>query len=99
MLNGFAFVRPSWYCSPCSQGKGKEMAIYLKDGNAFAILGAAKTALREEGRSSEWDAFYKEATAGDYNHLLRTVFATFEEVVNGDKPKAPRKPKAKPAAK
>ena len=44
------------------------------DGNAFAVLGHVFRALREAGWSqAEIDAFKAEATAGDYNHLLRVV--------------------------
>ena len=44
------------------------------DGNAFAVLGRVFRALREAGWSQEErDAFQKEATSGDYNHLLGTV--------------------------
>ena len=42
-------------------------------GNAFAILGRVKRALKEGGVSNEEvDAFFKEATSGDYDTLLRT---------------------------
>ena len=44
-----------------------------KDGNAFAILGSVATAMREAKlEESEIKEFRKEATSGDYNHLLRT---------------------------
>lgn len=45
-----------------------------EDGNAFAILGRVKWALREGGAATSADetAFIEEATAGDYDHLLRT---------------------------
>lgn len=43
------------------------------DGNAFSILGKVGAALRGGGVSkAEIDTFYKEATGGDYNHLLAT---------------------------
>lgn len=46
-----------------------------KDGNAFAILGAASKALKKAERDGEIaagsaDAYMKEATAGDYDALL-----------------------------
>ena len=45
-----------------------------EDGNAFAILGRVSKALRRGGVSeSIVEAFREEATAGDYDHLLRTV--------------------------
>jgi hypothetical protein len=44
------------------------------DGNAFAVLGLVLRALRDVGWSQHAiDAFTGEATAGDYDHLLRTV--------------------------
>jgi len=49
-----------------------------EDGNAFAILGRAKRALRESGRADEFDSFMAEAASGDYNHLLRVVMEWFE---------------------
>jgi len=44
-----------------------------QDGNAFAILGAVRTALqRGKVPKEEIDLFLKEAMSGDYNHLLCT---------------------------
>jgi len=44
-----------------------------QDGNAFAILGRVGRALQRGGVSKEErDLFFKQATAGDYNHLLVT---------------------------
>lgn len=44
------------------------------DGNAFAILGAVSQAMRRANVSqTEIEEFRKEATSGDYNHLLMTV--------------------------
>lgn len=43
------------------------------DGNAFAILGKVKTALRDNGVSlAEQNLFMDEATTDDYDHLLVT---------------------------
>lgn len=45
-----------------------------EDGNAFMVLGLVKNALKKAGVSQEErDAFFKEATAGDYDNLLQTV--------------------------
>lgn len=45
-----------------------------QDGNAFAILGRVNHAMKRAGVcQAERDLFRKEATSGDYNHLLRTV--------------------------
>lgn len=47
------------------------------DGNAFSVLGAVKKAMKLGGCTKEdIDAFYAEATNGDYNHLLATSMAT-----------------------
>ena len=52
-----------------------------RDGNAFAILGAVSAALRKGGISQvERDAFFAEATKGDYNHLLATAMEWVEVV-------------------
>lgn len=48
-----------------------------EDGNAFAILGRVAREMRKAGISNEdISAFHKEATSGDYNHLLKTVMDT-----------------------
>jgi hypothetical protein len=48
--------------------------LYDVDGNAFAIMGAVTKAMRREGiPQEERDAYFKEATSGDYNHLLVTT--------------------------
>ncbi len=45
-----------------------------EDGNAFAILGRVRVAMRDGGVGNEdIEAFTKEATSGDYDHLLATV--------------------------
>jgi len=50
-----------------------------RDGNAFAILGAVQGALKKAGvDKAERDAFFAEATAGDYDHLLRTAMRWVE---------------------
>lgn len=44
-----------------------------QSGNAFNVLGSVKQALMEAGvPKSERDEFFKEATSGDYDHLLQT---------------------------
>ena len=42
------------------------------------ILGRARAALRRARRLDLWDAFHKEATSGDYNHLLATCMRYFD---------------------
>jgi len=45
-----------------------------EDGNAFAILARVTQAMHRAGVSNEeQDAYLKEATSGDYNHLLATT--------------------------
>jgi Domain of unknown function (DUF4314) len=47
-----------------------------EDGNAFAILGRTAAALRRAGvPQEEIDAYFAEATSGDYDHLLATTMA------------------------
>lgn len=42
-----------------------------QDGNAFAIMGSVKKALKSAGADKEYiDKYIIEATSGDYNHLL-----------------------------
>lgn len=49
-----------------------------EDGNAFSILGRVKRIMRRAGiEDSEWKAFQKEATSGDYDNLLATVMRWF----------------------
>jgi len=44
-----------------------------KDGNAFTILGLCQRAAKNAGLpAEEISAFFAEAQAGDYNHLLAT---------------------------
>ena len=41
------------------------------DGNAFSIMGRVKQVLRCKGADREYiEKYLKEATSGDYNHLL-----------------------------
>lgn len=54
--------------------KKPKVKLIGEDGNAFAILGRVFKAAQAVGwTKEEWDAFKKEATSGDYDHLLRTV--------------------------
>lgn len=48
-----------------------------EDGNAFSILGRVSRSMRQNGLADEWKVFESEATAGDYDHLLRTVMEWF----------------------
>lgn len=49
------------------------------DGNAFNLLGKfSQQAKRENWTKKEIDYVISEATSGDYNHLLRTLFSYCE---------------------
>lgn len=50
-----------------------------EDGNAFAILGRVRRALRDAGHADAAQQFMTEAMSGDYDHLLRTA-ARYVEV-------------------
>lgn len=56
--------------------KHPEVSVKMigEDGNAFAILGRVRSALKKAGiTQEEIDAFMSEATAGDSDHLLQVV--------------------------
>lgn len=49
------------------------------DGNAFAIMGAFSHQAKKEGwTKEEIDAVRKQATSGDYDHLIQTYMAHIE---------------------
>jgi hypothetical protein len=51
-----------------------EVQLVGEDGNAFSILGRVSRALRDAGAGEEKvGAYMKEATSGDYDHLLQTT--------------------------
>ena len=51
-----------------------------EDGNAFAILGRVTRALRRaKVPQEEIDLFIREATSGDYDHLLVTAMSWVNE--------------------
>ena len=56
-----------------------EVRLVGEDGNAYAILGRVLRALRRAGiPREERDEFTKEATSGDYDHLLQTCMRWVE---------------------
>lgn len=56
-----------------------EVKLVGSDGNAFAILGKVRKALRRaKVDSSVIEQFTKEATSGDYNDLLATCMKWVE---------------------
>lgn len=42
-----------------------------RDGNAFSIIGLVRLAIRNSNHPELEKAFMREATEGDYNHLLQ----------------------------
>ena len=59
-----------------SQPKYPDVHVTLvgRDGNAFAILAAVRAGMRRALiDEAECRAFFVEATAGDYDHLLATA--------------------------
>lgn len=45
-----------------------------EDGNAFSVMGAVRSALRDAGATGEQlDEYMNESMSGDYDHLLRTA--------------------------
>jgi len=44
-----------------------------EDGNALAIMGHVRQALKDAGHHDLVDAYVEEATSGDYDHLLQTT--------------------------
>lgn len=57
---------------------GIPLKMVGEDGNAFLILGRASKALRRAKKPELIKEFQNEATAGDYNHLLKTCMEWFE---------------------
>ena len=55
-----------------------KLKLVGEDGNAFAILGRARRALGMGGRGDLVTEFMREATSGDYQHLLATCLAYFD---------------------
>lgn len=53
-----------------------KLKIIGTDGNAFALLGRAQRVARDN--NIDFEPILKEATSGDYNHLLATLSKYFE---------------------
>ena len=49
------------------------------DGNAFSIMGYTSRALKREGLRHLVDQMHKEATSGDYDHLLSVCFGYLDK--------------------
>jgi len=54
------------------------------DGNAYVLLGICHKALRDANRNDLWPEFRKEATSGNYDHLLCTIIDYFELTTFGE---------------
>lgn len=63
-------------CSKCFNELTKEKPIIKltgENGNAFNLLGIAKREMRQNYTKKEINAFIEEATASDYDNLLRKI--------------------------
>ena len=52
---------------------GRVARLVGTDGNAFAVLGKVRRALKDGGKGNLVPEFVAEATKGDYDHMLQTV--------------------------
>lgn len=59
-----------------ANAKKPVLKIIGADGNAFAILGKARRVAIQN--NLDWSVIEKEATSGDYNHLLATMMKYFD---------------------
>jgi hypothetical protein len=56
-----------------------EVQLSGNDGNAFAIMGAVKSALKKAGASNEeLDQYVSDSMSGDYDNLLRVAMEWVE---------------------
>lgn len=53
-----------------------KLQLLGQDGNAFFILARASKIAKQSGM--DWEAIQKEATSGNYDHLLQTMMKYFE---------------------
>lgn len=54
--------------------KWNTLPVYPLDGNAYSVMGAASAAMKRAGATkADVDAYIKDATSGDYDHLLRVT--------------------------
>jgi hypothetical protein len=54
------------------------------DGNAFAIMGAVRRALKQAGQADTVPGYLSRAMAGDYNHLLAVSMEYVDFDLEGD---------------
>lgn len=69
-------------------GTPETKRVYVRlageDGNAFLIMGRVRRALREAGiPDEEIERYTREASSGEYDHLLQV---TFDWITEGDPP-------------
>lgn len=57
---------------------GIELNLSGINGNVFSIIGAAHKALRKAGKADLFEQFEREATSGDYDHVIQTCMKWFE---------------------
>lgn len=50
-----------------------EVQLTGEDGNGFMIMGRVAKAMRRAGLQAEADLYIKEASSGNYDHLLQTT--------------------------
>jgi hypothetical protein len=63
----------------CIPGDMPSVELLGTDGNAFSIIGLCRRAGKRAGwNDDQLTAFVKEATAGDYDHVLQTAMKYFE---------------------
>ncbi len=53
-----------------------KLTLVGEDGNAFFILGRASKVAKQN--NMDWDLIKKEATSGDYDHLLSVMMKYFD---------------------
>ena len=62
----------------------EEYSLVGVDGNAFAVMGYVRRAMRTEGKSQvEQNAYTEDAMSGDYDSLLRKSMVVLDEL-NGE---------------
>lgn len=63
---------------PAKESKKPELRLVGRDGNAFAILAAARRVA--QANDMDWKQIQREAQSGDYDNLLRVMMKYFEVV-------------------
>jgi hypothetical protein len=59
--------------------KKPKLQLVGMDGNAFSILGRARSAAtKAKWPADKWETVRKDMTSGDYNHLLAVAMENFD---------------------